>query len=82
MPAPATITSGNMTDLAITNHKVLLSDLGMEVTEALSYEEWLEVGARIGRVLRATGFMLGDWLVYERGNSDNAPSGRTFRRAT
>jgi len=64
MPAPATTTSGTMTDLVLPNQKVVLSDLGMEVTEALSFEEWLEVGAKIGRVQRATGFMLGDWLVY------------------
>ena len=56
-----------MSELAIHNPKIVLTSLGMDVSEPISYEEWCEIGTRIGRAMRSAAFVIGDWLVYGQG---------------
>ena len=72
MHTPATTGSNEMSELAIHNPKIALTPLGMDVSEPISYEEWCEIGARIGRAMRSAAFVIGDWLVYGQGRSAQA----------
>jgi hypothetical protein len=53
-----------MNELAISNPKVTLRPNGLSFTGDLNRQEWNDLGARIGRVGKSIGFMIGDWLNY------------------
>ena len=63
-----------MNDLVPLNPKVTMTPLGLEVHEALTFDEWCEIGTRIGRAMRSIAFVVGDWLVYGEGRDGQ----RTF----
>ena len=50
--------------VALPTGKVRLSELGMEVQEDLTFEEWSALAPHIGSALRSMSFVVGDWLVY------------------
>ena len=47
-----------------TTAKAVISPTGLEVTEALTRDEWLELAEVLGRASRSLSFVVGDWLVY------------------
>lgn len=42
----------------------MISPTGLEITEALTKDEWLELAEVLGRASRSLQFVVGDWLVY------------------
>lgn len=50
--------------LALPTGKVKLTTLGMEVTEKLSFDEWIALAPHIGSAMRSMAFVVGDWLTY------------------
>jgi hypothetical protein len=47
---------------------------GMEIHGELSFEQWAEVGKRIGRASTAFQLAIGDWLVYGQEHFEGAPA--------
>lgn len=53
-----------MSEFVFTHPKIVVSDLALEITQPLLSDEWKEIGQRFGRALKASAFVVGDWLVY------------------
>lgn len=60
-----------MNELAISNDeltfntdKLTVTDVGIEFHEWLTDEEWTDLGRKLGRVVKASMFMIGDWLIH------------------
>ena len=51
-------------ELTINNDKVTVTDVGLEFHQWLTDEEWTELGRKLGRVVKASMFMIGDWLIH------------------
>lgn len=51
-------------ELTINNDKVTVTEVGLQFHERLTDEEWTDLGHRIGRVVKASMFMVGDWLIH------------------
>lgn len=51
-------------ELTINNDKITVTDVGLQFHERLSDNEWTSLGHRIGRVAKASMFMVGDWLIH------------------
>ena len=51
-------------ELTINNEKVTVTEVGLRFHETLSDDEWTALGHRIGRMVKASMFMIGDWLVH------------------
>jgi len=51
-------------DLTINNEKVTVTEVGLRFQERLSDDEWTALGHRIGRMVKASMFMIGDWLIH------------------
>ena len=64
-----------MNDFHGLSPNVAFTPIGLEVIGEISFEEWHEIGLRIGRAMRAASFVVGDWMVYGEGRMD---SQRTF----
>src|SRR5947208_1798144 len=75
MLKPETEGSTVMNDLAELSSKVAFTPLGLDVTGELTFQEWRQVGLRIGSAMRSASFVVGDWMVYGEGR---AGSQRTF----
>lgn len=56
------ITSKTMNTTAIETYKV--TNLGLEMPETISIEEWSEIGRRFGDALQKAAWSIGDWMVY------------------
>lgn len=54
------------------------SALGIEFLVDLTLEEWVSLGAKLGRAGRSLGFLIGDWLNYGGGKGE---WGDTYARA-
>jgi hypothetical protein len=55
------------------DYPLQLTDLGLTFSEDLSFEQWADVGRKIGQVARTSLFWVGDWLNYgqDRWNGGN-----------
>lgn len=51
-------------DLTLNSDKVTVTEIGLQFHQQLTDEEWSKLGQRIGRVVKASMFMVGDWLIY------------------
>jgi hypothetical protein len=51
-------------ELTINNEKVTVTEVGLRFQERLSDDEWTALGHRIGRMVKASMFMIGDWLIH------------------
>lgn len=51
-------------ELTINNDKVTVTEVGLQFHDRLTDEEWADLGHRIGRVVKASMFMVGDWLIH------------------
>ena len=51
-------------ELTINSHKVTVTEVGLECHAWLTDEEWTDLGRRLGRVVKASRFMIGDWLIH------------------
>jgi hypothetical protein len=51
-------------ELTINNDKVTVTEVGLQFHDRLTDEEWTDLGHRIGRVVKASMFMVGDWLIH------------------
>jgi hypothetical protein len=40
------------------------ADTALTLAEEISFEEWAEIGALLGRIARSTAWWIGDWLCY------------------
>lgn len=47
-----------------------LSEVGIEFNDAISIEEWTDLGQRIARAGRSLGFLIGDWINYGESRKD------------
>ena len=47
--------------------KAKIDNLGLDVTQELSHQEWREIGINLGQGLKSFQFVVGDWLVYGEG---------------
>ena len=50
--------------ITLPSPKVCISPIGMQITRELTFNEWSELAAHIGRAARSVAFIVGDWLVY------------------
>lgn len=66
-------------ELTINNEKVTVTDIGLQFHDTLTNEEWTELGHRIGRVVKASMFMVGDWLIYREEDLGGGVQGRRGR---
>ncbi len=46
---------------------VALTPLGLDVKRPLTFDEWRDIGRRIGSAMRSAAFVVGDWLIYAEG---------------
>ena len=53
-----------MNDLATITPKVRVTNIGLEIIEDLSFDEWSSLAPHIGDAARSLGFVIGDWLAY------------------
>lgn len=62
-----------MNDLIPANFPVRLNDLGLSFEADLSFEQWSEIGSKVGQVARTSLFWVGDWINYgqDRWNGGN-----------
>jgi len=62
-----------MNDLIPANYPVHLTDLGLTFDGELTFDQWADIGGKIGRVARTSLFWVGDWLNYgqDRWNGGN-----------
>lgn len=62
-----------MNNLIPADYPLQLTDLGLTFSEDLSFEQWADVGRKIGQVARTSLFWVGDWLNYgqDRWNGGN-----------
>lgn len=51
-------------DLTINNDKITVTEVGLQFHTRLNDDEWTSLGHRIGRVTKASMFMIGDWLIH------------------
>ncbi len=51
-------------ELTFNNDKVTVTEVGLQFHERLTDDEWTALGHRIGRVVKASMFMIGDWLIH------------------
>lgn len=51
-------------ELTINNDKVTVTEVGLQFHDRLTDDEWTDLGHRIGRVVKASMFMVGDWLIH------------------
>lgn len=54
---------------------VQVTDIGLVFESDLTFEQWAELGASVGKVARTSQFMVGDWLNY---GQDRWNGGRRF----
>jgi hypothetical protein len=66
-------------ELTINNEKVTVTDIGLQFHDTLTNEEWTDLGHRIGRVVKASMFMVGDWLIYREEDLGGGVQGRRGR---
>ncbi len=50
--------------LIIDGANVQVTDIGLLFDGEISFEQWLEIGRKVGRVARISLFLVGDWLNY------------------
>ena len=50
--------------LTIETPNVRITELGLIFEGDISFEQWAELGAKTGRLVRTSVFLIGDWLVY------------------
>jgi hypothetical protein len=53
-----------MNDLATITPKVRITELGLDILEDLTFDEWASLAAHFGKAVRSMEFVIGDWLVY------------------
>src|SRR4051794_3968239 len=53
-----------MNDLAIHSPKFSISETGIAFIGDLDFDEWSDLGRRLGRVGRCVAFAIGDWINY------------------
>ena len=46
------------------NPKFTITPLGIQFDDEISYEEWSQMGAELGRAGMSIGFVIGDWINY------------------
>lgn len=51
-------------DLTFNTDKVTVTEVGLEFHKRLDTREWTALGEQIGRVVKASMFMVGDWLIH------------------
>ncbi len=51
-------------ELTINNERVTVTEVGLRFQKRLSDDEWTALGHRIGRMVKASMFMIGDWLIH------------------
>lgn len=69
-----------MNALAHTTDKVIISPLGLEIREELTFEEWSSLAPQLGTAVRSMQFVIGDWLVL--GETYVTPDGPKRGRVT
>ena len=62
-----------MNDLETITPKVRASNLGLEIADDLSFEEWNTFAPHLGDAALALGFAIGDWLIYGERFSPQRP---------
>jgi hypothetical protein len=50
--------------LTIETPNVRITELGLIFEGDISFDQWAELGAKAGRLVRTSVFLIGDWLVY------------------
>ncbi|MEX0331454.1 MAG: hypothetical protein AB3N64_08540 [Puniceicoccaceae bacterium] len=50
--------------LIIDGAHVQVTEIGLRFDGEISFEQWLEIGRKVGRVARTSLFLVGDWLNY------------------
>ena len=66
-------------ELTINSRKVTVTEVGLEFHAWLTDEEWTDLGCRIGRVAKASMFMIGDWLIHREAELGGGKEGRGGR---
>ena len=54
----------DMNALTIDGASVRVTEQGLHFEGEVTFEEWRELGRKVGRVARTSLFLVGDWLVY------------------
>jgi hypothetical protein len=63
--------------LTMDGTRVQVTETGLCIEGELSFEQWCEVGQKVGRVARTSLFLVGDWLVY---GQDRWNNGQRFEK--
>lgn len=50
---------------------VTITETGLTFDGDLSFEQWTDIGRKVGRVTRTSLFLVGDWLVYGQNRWNN-----------
>lgn len=56
-----------MNTLAIHDPKFSITSTGIRFNEELSFEEWNQLGQKLGEIGKSIGFIIGDWINYGEG---------------
>lgn len=59
------------------DYPIQLSELGLSFSSDLSFEQWVDVGQKIGQVARTSLFWVGDWINY---GQDRWNGGKRFEK--
>src|SRR5207302_3471319 len=54
----------SMNELAIENNKFTIRETGIDFCDELTFDEWEQLGARLSRVGKCIGLIIGDWINY------------------
>ena len=59
--------NNTITEITTETNAYRISPMGIEFTGELSFQEWAELGTKLGDAGRCLGFLIGDWLNYGDG---------------
>lgn len=63
--------------LTIDGTAVRVTEIGLHFDEEVTFEQWRDIGQKVGRVARTSLFLVGDWLIY---GQDRWNGGKRFEK--
>lgn len=63
--------------LTIDGTAVRVTEIGLHFDEEVTFEQWRDIGLKVGRVARTSLFLVGDWLIY---GQDRWNGGKRFEK--
>lgn len=62
--------NNTITEITTETNAYRISPMGIEFTGEVSFQEWKDLGGRLGNAGRSLGFLIGDWLNYGDGKGE------------